>query len=374
MINAQNLPFRCPRAAARQSSTLLRAIFDDLYANRIAITDIDGNKYTYRELKQCSYSLASHISEKRNLQEGNKLKCIANYNPAGMNYVVTMLAGWILNCTVVPLSTSHTTEELVYYIKDSHAELVVTGDAHVSQMNDLAKLWESKHNDCSPLESLVIESKIFDDVDANSTIDASLKSHSSAEASSPSSLIVYTSGTTGFPKGVVHSDMSLHAMTASLVEAWQYTPEDKILHFLPLHHVHGIVNKLLCVLYAGGHVEFMPSANPVLIWKRLAQESAPRVGGLVPHDQKLSFFMGVPTVYARLMESADSIRSSTSTASSYPSITPAELNAGIETLRSMRLHVSGSAALPYPVMTAWEELTGHVLLERYGMTEIGWVF
>jgi len=135
-------------------------------------------------------------------------------------------------------------------------------------------------------------------------------------------------------------------------------------------------------LVAGGQVEFMRSAHPIGIWKRLAVEGLGEIGDGegVQQPQRLSMFMGVPTVYAKMLQTADTSRAPTSTSSSTSSglglgsgleLTRAELEAAIVTLRSMRLHVSGSAALPLPVMTDWQSLTGHTLLERYGMTEIG---
>lgn len=94
---------------------------------------------------------------------------------------------------------------------------------------------------------------------------------------------------------------ALLAQVTDLVHAWRYGPDDHILHFLPLHHVHGIVNKLACVLYAGGRVSFC-AFEPRRVWQRLAQNAATAGGDGLPPP--LTLFMAVPTIYARLLEAA----------------------------------------------------------------------
>lgn len=158
-------------------------------------------------------------------------------------------------------------------------------------------------------------------------------------------MILYTSGTTGKPKGVVTTHDNLTAQIESLVAAWEWTRDDRIMNVLPLHHVHGIVNVLSCAFWAGALCEIPPRFDAREVWARIAQ------GGL-------TLFMAVPTIYVKLIEEwekasrADQARMS-------------------EGCARMRLMVSGSAALPVSVLLRWQEITGHVLLERYGMTEIG---
>mmetsp|Transcript_1009 Transcript_1009/g.4315 ORF Transcript_1009/g.4315 Transcript_1009/m.4315 type:complete len:379 (-) Transcript_1009:1035-2171(-) len=162
--------------------------------------------------------------------------------------------------------------------------------------------------------------------------------------------MIFTSGTTGRPKGVLHSHGNVTAQITSLVEAWEWTDADRILHFLPLHHIHGIVNKLYCGLWAGATVEFSAcGADPAGIWQRISQPQPP-----------LTVFMAVPTIYAKLLEAIPLDAAG-------GRVRP-DVQRG---LRSIRLMVSGSAALPEPVFEKWRQLTGHTLLERYGMTEVG---
>ena len=143
-------------------------------------------------------------------------------------------------------------------------------------------------------------------------------------------LIIYTSGTTGAPKGVVVSRRAVAADIDMLAEAWQWTPDDTLVHGLPLYHVHGLVLGLLGSLRIGNR--FVHTGKP-------SPSAYAAAGG--------SMYFGVPTVWTRVVgdESAASA------------------------LSSARLLVSGSAPLPVPVFEKLAGLTGHRPLERYGCTE-----
>jgi malonyl-CoA/methylmalonyl-CoA synthetase len=158
-------------------------------------------------------------------------------------------------------------------------------------------------------------------------------------------MILYTSGSTGKPKGVVATHANLQAQMETLIEAWQWSQGDHILHVLPLHHVHGIVNVLCCALRAGAVCEFLHPFDPVRVWERFEQGD-------------LTLFMAVPTIYAKLI-------------AAFEAASREEQRRWSEGARVMRLHVSGSAALPVSILEKWEAITGQRLLERYGMTEIG---
>jgi malonyl-CoA/methylmalonyl-CoA synthetase len=158
-------------------------------------------------------------------------------------------------------------------------------------------------------------------------------------------MILYTSGTTSRPKGVVTTHGNLRAQVESLVEAWAWSPDDRILHVLPLHHTHGIVNALLCALWAGATCEMLPTFDARRVWTRFVE------GGP-------TLFMAVPTIYARLI-------------AEWESAAPSERERMSRAVRALRLMVSGSAALPVSVFERWREISAHALLERYGMTEIG---
>ena len=102
-------------------------------------------------------------------------------------------------------------------------------------------------------------------------------------------MIIYTSGTTNRPKGVVSLHTTIQAQMTSLVEAWGWSADDRILHVLPLHHIHGIVNVLGCALWSGAVCDMLPAFDANAVWDRIER------GGL-------SLFMAVPTIYARLVQ------------------------------------------------------------------------
>lgn len=143
-------------------------------------------------------------------------------------------------------------------------------------------------------------------------------------------LLVYTSGTTGAPKGVQTSRRAVAADIDALAAAWQWSAEDTLVHGLPLFHVHGLVLGLLGSLRIGNR--FVHTGKP-------APEAYARAGG--------TLYFGVPTVWSRVAADPDSARA----------------------LRGARLLVSGSAALPVPVFDGLMALTGHAPVERYGSTE-----
>lgn len=152
------------------------------------------------------------------------------------------------------------------------------------------------------------------------------------EASRPA-LVLYTSGTTGPPKGVVLSRAALAADLDALAEAWDWTPQDVLVHGLPLFHVHGLVLGVLGALRVGSDLVHTGRPSPE------AHAAAVAAGG--------TLVFGVPTVWRRVVEEAACARG----------------------LRGARLLVSGSAPLPARTFAGLEALTGHRVLERYGMTE-----
>lgn len=369
----------------RRSVSILHTILS--HGGKTAVTDADGSSYSYAQLNNSSVALAREIQRKY----GPNISVVANYNKPGSNYVITTLAAWHLGAAVMPMCTAHTTAELQYFVKDSLSNVIVTSSGGIAnqvsgfntpvyEINN--EIWTTKAPDQKEGDLLVMPTS----TDPHSA--------SNWDRLAAPALILYTSGTTGQPKGVVHTFRGLGAMVQSLVRAWEYSSHDRILHFLPLHHLHGVLNKLLCTLYVGGHVEFMKSSNAMEIWRRFSLEGKcflldqeqkreqGATGKSVSNYQPVSLLMAVPTIYSKLLEAAELIREQSISGGGSPReensdckmLTAEDLDLALLAINNLRLTVSGSAAMPPPLMKRWHQFTGgkgDLLLERFGMTEIG---
>lgn len=182
--------------------------------------------------------------------------------------------------------------------------------------------------DAGPVE----RAHLWRDSGASPVPETSAGGHASLPAPSGDApaLIVYTSGTTGAPKGVAISRRAIAAGLDGLADAWQWTPDDTLVHGLPLFHVHGLVLGVLGALRVGSRLEHTGRPTPAAY--------AAAAGSL---------YFGVPTVWGRVCAEPDAARR----------------------LSSARLLVSGSAPLPVRVFDELRALTGHAPVERYGMTE-----
>jgi malonyl-CoA/methylmalonyl-CoA synthetase len=316
-------------------SKFLDRVLDPAVANQLAILDpITKLSYTYKQLDQYSNKLAQELIERKYHQ---KIAALGSFNHSPSSFVISLLATWKIGKVFVPLSVTHSVNELSHFVQDSNI-----GGILCYNQRDISK---------EKLDGLTTQIIEVEPVLSSQII----KQDPVRLSSSSDALVLYTSGTTGRPKGVVHTHDGIEHIVKSLVEAWKYSSQDKILHFLPLYHMHGLVNKLFCVLWAGGTVEFLTSAKPAVIWTRLANEVASHS---IVHNKPLTLFMAVPTVYAKMLEYAKTMDLK-------------EKENGIQTMRNLRLMVCGSAALPDIIMDSWKEMTGQTLLERYGMTELG---
>jgi malonyl-CoA/methylmalonyl-CoA synthetase len=163
-------------------------------------------------------------------------------------------------------------------------------------------------------------------------------------------IMLYTSGTTGRPKGVRLAHEAVAATVASLETAWRWRADDRLLHVLPLHHTHGLIVAALGALWAGAEARFAAfEAEPV--WDALA-------GVDRDTEARITVFMAVPTIYAKLMEAFRAANGERRARWAHGAA-------------RLRLMTSGSAALPASLLEELRAATGQTLLERYGMTEIG---
>ncbi len=236
---------------------------------------------------------------------------------------------WRAGGIAVPLAVSHPPAELEYVIRDAEAETVVV------------------HPDLAAAMQAVQLRPTVRTVTTDQAVGTAPRSPLPGVAAGRRAMIVYTSGTTGKPKGVVTTHANIVAQVTSLVTAWEWRADDWILLVLPLHHVHGIINVLTCALWAGARCEMLPKFDAERVWARIAAG-------------ELTLFMAVPTIYGKLITAWEAAAPERRRAWSAGCAPP-----------RMRLMVSGSAALPVQRLERWREISGHVLLERYGMTEIG---
>ncbi|MDQ4079268.1 MAG: acyl-CoA synthetase [Gemmatimonadota bacterium] len=298
------------------------------HTGRVGIVDAAG-EYTYDDLLRASGTVArTLLAGRADLGEAR----IAFMVGPGFDYVAVLWGIWRAGGIAVPLSALHPVPELEYVLNDTSAEALVTDRANEMRLKPLATardIW------------LVRSTEAIEGAGADSTH----RPLPSPVAEPRRAMILYTSGTTSRPKGVVTTHGNLRAQIECLVQAWGWRADDHILHVLPLHHTHGIVNALLCALWAGATCEMLPGFDARRVWERFVE------GGP-------TMFMAVPTIYAKLIAEWESAESD-------------ERERRSHAASALRLMVSGSAALPASVFERWREITGHALLERYGMTEIG---
>jgi malonyl-CoA/methylmalonyl-CoA synthetase len=291
-----------------------------------AVVDSRGT-FTYDDLLGASSRAATALLAGRDdLQEER----VAFLVTPGFPWVVAQWGIWRAGGVAVPLPLNSTRPELEYLINDTRASTLVF-DLHAAPL--VEPIAASGGVRALPYEQLAV---------SQPSGLPSIFPHISDERRA---MILYTSGTTSRPKGVVTTHANTAAQINSMVDAWEWSATDRILLCLPLHHVHGIINVLCCALWSGATCHMLPRFDANAVWDCIA-------GGGV------TLFMAVPTVYAKLIAAWDAALPERR----------AELSAACSGLRLM---VSGSAALPVSTLQRWKEISGHILLERYGMTEIG---
>jgi malonyl-CoA/methylmalonyl-CoA synthetase len=230
--------------------------------------------------------------------------------PKSVDFLVLHLAALDLGVITLPLNPAYTDDEVCWILGDARAALCVT-DAPT---------------DCPSLS--IGQAHVAIDTATPADVSGDVDDHTLA-------VLCYTSGTTGRPKGALLSHGNLAAGVGALHRAWQWTSSDVLVHALPLFHVHGLFVAQWGALWAGAHAVWLTRFSPEAFLQTIARERA-------------TIAMGVPTFYHRLL----------------PHLHTADL-------RSIRLLTSGSAPLPADTWRRVAQLTGHRVVERYGMTEIG---
>lgn len=292
------------------------------HAGRAAVIDSNGTCSYHSLLQRSSQVAAALLDGRDDLCEER----VAFLITPGYSWVAVLWGIWLAGCIAVPLPSGAPAAELEYILDDTQTAAVVFDDANEKILRPLSATRHRRAYSCNnmlahaawPLPAITGQRR---------------------------AMIVYTSGTTGRPKGAVTTHANITAQIGALVEAWEWSPDDRILLCLPLHHVHGIINVVSCALWSGATCEMLPRFDANTVWDRFAAEN-------------LTLLMAVPTIYVKLI-------------AAWEASSPERRTRLSQSAAQLRLMVSGSSALPVSTLKRWKEITGHTLLERYGMTEMG---
>jgi len=288
--------------------------------SRLFLQQPDGKSITYRGFLELASSQA-HVLARSGMTPGDRLIVQADksFEALGL-YAACIMTGIVL----IPLNTAYTLTELAYYLDDGDVRGIVCCSETASSLEeairkpDLAIFTLNADGSGSLMDEARRQRRQFTVVDRM-----------------PNDLaaILYTSGTTGRSKGAMLTHANLLSNAQALKQLWQFTSDDVLLHALPLSHIHGLFIACNVMLLAGGTILFLPKFDLDQVFEMLPEATS---------------MMGVPTFYDRLLNDARLTR---------------------DAAARIRVFISGSAPLRSETFDAFEQRTGHCILERYGMTE-----
>lgn len=314
---------------ARPSALLERWLGTSRHAERLAVVDDDAH-WTYGALLTRSRRIARTLLEgglgnaPRASLDGERVALLI---APGGHFVATLFGVLLAGGCAVVLSPLHPSRESSYFCADGGVRRVFVSPELRDRLGEAA---EGRHVIATD------DPRLSGDRPDGDVVLPTV--HEDAPA-----LQLYTSGTTGRPKGAVIAHGNLALQQALLAEAWAITESDRLLHALPLHHMHGLAIALLPSLGAGATLRMLPAFDALRIWEEMA---------------RATMFMAVPTMYGRLFTAFDAASDEAR----------ARFAAGA---RALRLATSGSAALPVGLAERWRAVAGDIPVERFGMTEIG---
>jgi malonyl-CoA/methylmalonyl-CoA synthetase len=280
---------------------------------------------TFGDLDALSRGYAGRLAS-LGLSPGDRVAVFAESAPEVIAALLGHLRAGILH---VPINTRYRAEEARHILEDSGARavLVRSGEPCAAILDEILA--------SSP--SLRLRRLDIGDVVRAAPTDGDVSKPGLRPDGDPA-VLVYTSGTTGMSKGAALSGRALAENTLAVTDLWRFGPLDRVVLSLPLFHVHGLCLGVLGALLHGATILLLPRFDAASVVKAFAEDGA-------------TVFMGVPTMYARLLEHLRSDR------------------AACRILARGRLFTSGSAPLPADQFAAFRETTGHAILERYGMSE-----
>jgi malonyl-CoA/methylmalonyl-CoA synthetase len=293
---------------------------------KIFIQTLDGGSLYYRQMLSASARYA-HALKQLGVEPGDRVAMQMEKSPAFLFiYLACLRAGAIF----LPLNTGYTPHEIGYFLADARPKLIVCDPERADALADAAKAADVRvvvhgHGQYGELFDLAAASpQDFDNA---------------ARGPEDLAAILYTSGTTGRSKGAMLSHDNLASNALTLVDYWRFTPEDVLIHALPVYHTHGLFVATNTILLSGGSMVFLPKFSGPQILEAMSER---------PGRLRGNVLMGVPTFYTRLIDETGLTR---------------------EACAHMRLFVSGSAPLLAETHRAFSARSGQAILERYGMTE-----
>ena len=281
----------------------------------------EGRVVSYGAALDASGRIANLLVE-TGVKPGDRVAAQVEKSPeAILLYLACIRAGAVF----LPLNTAYARAELEYFMGDAEPRVVVCDPARLADIESATA--QLKAVTCFTLDA----------AGKGSLTDQASKAEPGftdvARAPDDLAAILYTSGTTGRSKGAMltHDNLASNALT--LVDYWQFTETDVLLHALPVYHTHGLFVAVNTILLAGGSMLFLGKFDPDTLFRLLPRATT---------------MMGVPTFYTRMLDD--------------PRLNP-------DSARHMRLFISGSAPLLAETHRGWQARSGHAILERYGMTE-----
>ncbi len=289
--------------------------------NKVLLVTDSGEKYRYADMESESARLANFLTA-AGVNAGDRVSVQVKKSPEALClYLACLRGGFAFH----PLNTGYRSAELAYFFGNAEPAVVICDSGSLDTIEPLVeqlKIPRLFTMDGDGLGTLVEQSRATSDENI-------LVSRDKDDMAA----LLYSSGTTGKPKGIILTHDNLYENTRTVVNAWGFTEDDVLLHALPIFHVHGLFVALGCVLLSGAGMRWLPAFD------------AGKVIRLLPECTSM---MGVPTYYTRLLAAENFTR---------------------ETAAHIRLFISGSAPLLEETFYEFEDRTGHRILERYGTSE-----
>jgi malonyl-CoA/methylmalonyl-CoA synthetase len=288
---------------------------------RLFLKTAQGREVSYAALRESSGRMVGALAG-LGVRPGDRVAVQVEKSPEAVFLYIACLR---MGAVFVPINVANTANEVEYFLRDSRPTVAIVRPQDRTLVEGIAR-----ETGAASVETLGVDAD-------GSFFELASRSDESKETATLDArslaAIIYTSGTTGRSKGAMLTRDNLASNAAVLVDAWRFSERDVLLHTLPLFHIHGLFVAINTVLASGSSLLLLPKFDAAQTLEYLP---------------KATLYMGVPTHYTRLLQQA---------------------NLGRDTTASVRLFVSGSAPLLADTHREFLARTGHVILERYGMSE-----